>query len=162
MIYIIMYLTAIVLANLSVAYFGVGATIINAFLFIGLDLTSRDKLHDAWKGNNLLIKMGLLIASGSLLSWVMNKNAGMIAIASFVSFVIAGVIDTIVYHFLFNKSKMIKINGSNIFSALADSIVFPTIAFGVFMPIVILGQFIAKLTGGFVWSLLLTKKPNDQ
>ena len=43
MLYVILYLSAIILANLSSNYFGANASIINAFLFIGLDLTSRDK-----------------------------------------------------------------------------------------------------------------------
>jgi hypothetical protein len=64
-----MYLVAIDLANLSVTYF-MGTfpqiTIINAFLFIGLDLTARAQLHEAWRGNNLLLKMTALIAAGSL------------------------------------------------------------------------------------------------
>ena len=63
MVYIILYLVAIVLANLSVATFGPTVVIINAFLFIGLDLTARDQLHEAWRGNNLLIKMSVMMAS---------------------------------------------------------------------------------------------------
>lgn len=47
MLYVIMYLVAIVLANLTVAAFGPRMVIVNAFLFIGLDLTARDRLHDA-------------------------------------------------------------------------------------------------------------------
>ena len=54
MIYIVMYLGAIVLANFSVFYFGKWATIANAFLFIGLNITSRDKLHDSWKNDKLV------------------------------------------------------------------------------------------------------------
>jgi hypothetical protein len=58
---IALYLAAIVAANLSVAYFGPASTIVNAFLFIGLDLTARDRLHDAWHGRGLAWKMTLLI-----------------------------------------------------------------------------------------------------
>ena len=42
-----MYLAAIVAANLSVAAFGLAVSIANAFIFIALDLTSRDRLHEA-------------------------------------------------------------------------------------------------------------------
>lgn len=155
MIYVILYLLAIVLANLSVARFGVSVTIINAFLFIGLDLTARDKLHMAWHKNNLFVKMLLLIAAGSLLSWFLNRDAGQIALASFIAFSSAGFVDSVVFHLLRNKSQFVRINGSNIPSALADSIVFPTLAFGSFLPLIVLGQFAAKVLGGFVWSLLL-------
>jgi uncharacterized PurR-regulated membrane protein YhhQ (DUF165 family) len=155
---IIAYLTAIVLANLSTTYFGAWATIINAFLFIGLNITSRDKLHEKWKNNNLLAKMGMLIFVGSFISYLLNKDSARIAIASFIAFVITGVIDTVVYQLAINKTKFIKINLSNVFSSLADSIAFPTIAFGSFMPLIIMGQFLAKVFGGFVWSIILKDK----
>lgn len=157
MFYIILYLLAAVLANLSVAYFGPSSTIVNAFLFIGLDLTARDKLHDAWQGKYLWVKMFLLIAVGSGISYLLNRNAGMIAVASLAAFGVAGVVDAIVYQFLHDKKWMIKVNGSNIFSALADSLVFPTIAFGGFLPLIVMGQFTAKVAGGFIWSWIIAK-----
>jgi len=156
MIYVIMYLSAIVLANLTVFVFGAGWSIINAFLFIGLDLTARDKLHEKWK-TGLWWKMALLIGTGSLLSFLLSSGAGQIALASFISFLVAGIIDFIVYQLLFKKDKLVKINGSNIFSAGADSIVFPTLAFGGFLPLITLGQFTAKVLGGFVWSFVLDR-----
>jgi len=156
--YIIMYLGAIILANLSSAYFGANASIINAFLFIGLDLTSRDKLHEAWQGKSFIWKMGGLIVLGSLLSWLINRNAGIIAIASFVAFASAAVIDTIVYQLLHKKDYLVKVNGSNVFSALADSLIFPTIAFGGFLPLITLGQFLAKVFGGAVWAYILRRR----
>ena len=162
LIYVAMYLIAIVAANLSSAKFGPGASIINAFLFIGLDLTSRDKLHEAWGGKCLWPKMFALIVTGSLISWLLNRNAGSIAIASLVAFGCAGLIDAAVYQFLHDKAWMVKVNGSNVFSALADSIIFPTIAFGSFMPLIVVGQFLAKTLGGFLWSILLKGKQHDR
>lgn len=158
-IYMGLYLLAIILANLLVTWFGPNISILNAFLFIGLDLTSRDKLHDAWSGKYFLLKMGGLIATGSFISWLLNKNSGQIALASFVAFGLAALIDTIVYYLLRNKIKIVQINGSNIISALVDSFTFPTIAFG--FPLmfgIMLGQFVAKVLGGFIWSLILRKK----
>ena len=155
MVYIGLYLVAIVAANLSVAHWGPSATIVNAFLFIGLDLTSRDRLHDAWHGRGLWWKMALLVVAGSALSWIMNRAAARIALASLASFALAGLCDTIIYHFLRNKARILRVNGSNMVSALVDSIAFPTIAFGAFLPLIILGQFAAKVVGGFLWSLVL-------
>jgi queuosine precursor transporter len=152
---VLLYLTAIILANLSTAHFGPSASIVNAFLFIGLDLTSRDKLHDAWHGRGLLPKMSALIAVGSLLSWLLNRNAGQIALASFVAFGAAAVVDTIAYHLLRDKAHLLRINESNVLSAAVDSLVFPTLAFGGFAPLITLGQFAAKVLGGLVWSLIL-------
>jgi len=155
MIYIILYLAAIVAANLSVVALGPNATIINAFLFIGLDLTARDKLHDKWNNDNLVIKMIGLILAGSLLSWLLNRNAGQIAIASFVAFLAAGLVDAIIYQLLSGKSKRLQINGSNIPAAMVDSLVFPFLAFGGSHPWIVLGQFTAKILGGLVWGEVL-------
>ena len=158
MIYVTMYLVAIVAANLLVARFGPSVAVINAFLFIGLDLTARDHLHETWKGQGLVWKMVLLIGTGSLLSWFLNRDAGQIALASFVAFACAGIADAIVYHLLGEKARLLKINGSNVVSAGVDSIVFPALAFG--FPLmwgIMLGQFVAKVGGGFVWSLILEK-----
>jgi hypothetical protein len=153
--YTILYLGAAVLANLLVTWLGPGAVIWVAFLLIGLDLTSRDKLHDAWQNDKLWLKMTLLIGTGSLLSWFLNRNAGPVAIASFVAFGAAGVADTLVYHVLKEKACLVRINGSNTISAMVDSLVFPTLAFGSFMPLIVLGQFAAKVAGGAIWSLIL-------
>jgi uncharacterized PurR-regulated membrane protein YhhQ (DUF165 family) len=153
-----LYLIAIVLANLSVAKFGPNATILNAFLFIGLDLSSRDKLHEAWKGKGLFWKMVLLIAVGSFLSWLLNKNAGPIAIASLVAFAASASTDTMIYSLLHSRPHFVKINGSNILSAAVDSVLFPALAFG--FPLlfsVMIWQFIAKVLGGFVWSIVLSR-----
>ncbi len=153
MIYVIMYLAAIVFANLAVARFGPSSVIIVAFLFIGLDLTARDRLHDAWRGKHLFGRMALLIATGSILSYLLNRDAGQIALASFVAFTAAAIVDTIVYHMLGGYPRWLRINGSNIPSAAVDSIIFPTLAFGSFLWPIVLGQFLAKTLGGFVWSL---------
>ena len=153
-----LYLVAIVAANLTIVWFGPKVTIINAFLFIGLDLTARDGLHDAWKGNRLWPKMAALIAAGSILSWLLNRDAGQIALASFVAFGAAGIVDAVVYHALGRYPRWLRINGSNIPSAAVDSLIFPTLAFGGFLPLITLGQFAAKVAGGFIWSIILREK----
>jgi queuosine precursor transporter len=157
MIYILMYLLAIVLANLSIVAFGPAASVVNAFLFIGLDLTARDRLHQAWNKNGLIRKMTMLIGSGSLISYALNRDAGMIALASFSSFAVAATIDSIAYHLLIKKSYLVKINGSNVFGAMADSLIFPAIAFGGFLPLIVLGQFLAKAAGGAFWAFVFHK-----
>lgn len=160
--YVLMYLAAIVAANLTVAMWGPSMTVVNAFLFIGLDLTARDKLHDAWHGNGLVWKMGALIATGSVLSWLLNQAAAQIALASFVAFAAASVVDTVAYHMLRNRVWWQRVNGSNVLSAAVDSVLFPTIAFGALLPVIVLGQFAAKVLGGAVWSWILGKGRKQQ
>lgn len=157
-ILIVLYLAAIVSANLLVAQFGPSISILNAFLFIGLDITTRDYLHEAWQGKSLWLKMLALIGSGSLLSYLLNYNAGPIALASFVAFAGAGLADTLVYWLLGERSRLVKVNGSNLVSSAVDSLIFPLLAFG--WPLlwwIVLGQFAAKVLGGFIWSIILQK-----
>jgi hypothetical protein len=153
--YVLAYLGAIVAANLLVATFGPTVVIVNAFVFIGLDLTCRDQLHDAWEGRWLLPKMALLIATGGAISFLLNAAAGQIAVASTVAFSVAAALDGLTYALLGDRVRMVRVNGSNVVGAAADSLIFPTVAFGALMPVIVLGQFIAKVTGGFVWSLIL-------
>lgn len=156
MFYVFLYLAAIVAANLSVAHFGPSSSVINAFLFIGLDLTARDGLHDRWQHRNLWRKMTMLIGAGSALSWLVNHNAGRIAAASFVSFAMAGAADALLYHRLRERPRLERVNGSNLLSAFVDSLAFPVLAFG-WPPMlwICAGQFVAKFCGGLLWSWLL-------
>lgn len=156
-ILVFLYLCVIVVANLFIVWFGPGVSILNAFLFIGLDITTRDTLHERWK-DNLWRNMFFLILTGSIISGVLNVSATRIAVASFLAFALAGVVDTLVYGSLYNKSKLVKINVSNIFSATVDSLVFVIVAFGfpVLVPVVI-GQIVAKIVGGFLWSTIINK-----
>ncbi len=150
-----LYLGAIVAANLTVAAFGPAWSIVNAFLFVGLDLTSRDRLHDAWEGRELALRMGLLIAAGGAISYALNRDAAQIAIASTAAFVVASIIDAVVYALLDGHSRAARVNGSNVAAAAADSLIFPTMAFGSLLPLVVAGQFVAKVAGGYIWSLIL-------
>lgn len=153
---IALYLIAIVAANLSVAWFGPSMTIVNAFLFIGLDLTTRDALHDRWRNDRLWLRMLALIATGGALSWLVNADAGWIAVASTVAFLAAGLADVVVYRVLGERSRRLRVNGSNVVSAAVDSLVFPTIAFGALMPAIVLGQWMAKVLGGAIWYEVLS------
>ena len=148
---------SVVLANLSVQYFGPASTPFNAFILIGLDLSLRDKIHEKWHGNNLGLKMLLLIMVSALITYLLNHGASRIALASVLAFSGALTIDVLIYQKLFYRSKIVKMNGSNVGSALIDSILFPTIAFGVFMPWIILFQFLAKVFGGAIWTWILLK-----
>ena len=158
MVSVIIFLVSIVLANLSVAYFGPVVTPINAFLLIGLDLSLRDKIHEKWHNRGLGIKMFLLICAGALITWLLNKDAGMICAASVIAFSVALIVDSILYEKFFKRGKLFKMNVSNCGSAMVDSVLFPTIAFGVFMPWIICLQFLAKVIGGALWAWVITKR----
>lgn len=158
---VLIYCAAMVGANLSVATFGPWVSPINAFLLIGLDLSLRDHLHERWKGDRLWPRMLALIVVAGAISYVLNPAAGKIAIASVAAFVCAGVIDAIVYHLLRDRPYLQRSNGSNAAAAAVDSLVFPTLAFGGFMPHIVALQFAAKVAGGFLWSLVLRKRTKE-
>lgn len=159
---VVVYLISIVLANSLITLFGPSFSIVNALVFIGLDITLRDRLHDTWHNKNLFLKMLFLIISGGIISFIVNSNTLMIAVASTIAFILSAIADSIVYQILYNKSFLIKSNSSNIVSSIVDSFVFPTIAFGGFLPLITLGQIVAKILGGFLWSLVLKKINNKK
>jgi hypothetical protein len=159
---IAIYALAMTAANLSIATFGPWVSPINAFLFIGLDLTLRDWLHEKLSAKQML---GLIAFSGAL-TYALNPSAGMIAIASAVSFTAAAVVDWTAFAKI-KGSWAVRANGSNVAGAAVDSLVFPTLAFGTLMPGIIAMQFAAKVLGGAVWSALLMyrsvpKAPNSE
>jgi len=156
-----MYLAAIVLANLTVAWFGPSVVVVNALVLIALDLTARDRLHELWHGRHLARNMALLIATGSILSAALDWRALPVAAASFCAFALSGIADTLVYARLERRGWYAKVNGSNVISAAVDSVVFLSIlaALGglpwALVPILALGQWLAKTVGGAAWSWLL-------
>jgi queuosine precursor transporter len=151
------YLASIVAANLTAARFGPAATIPVALILIALDLTARDRLHDAWHHRHLRAKMTALIATGGLISYTVNVGATRIAIASTLAFAAAAAVDSGVYTLARRLPPIARANLSNFPSAAVDSAAFQTIAFG-FAPLVILGQTVAKILGGALWSLVLFRR----
>ena len=150
---IVIYAAAMTAANLSIAHFGPWISPINAFILIGLDLALRDWLHMRLR----LWQMGALIASTGVLTYILNPAAGQIAVASAVAFTAAAVVDWTVFIRL-PGSWLRRANGSNVAGAAVDSLIFPTLAFGVLMPQIVLMQFAAKVAGGAMWAWALSRR----
>ena len=101
--------------------------------------------------------MGLLILAGSALSWLLNRQAGRIALASFAAFAVSSAIDTLIYA-LVKGEKWRRVGWSNAAGAVVDSIIFPALAFGWPPdPTIVAFQIVAKGFGGQIWSLILTR-----
>lgn len=158
MLAVLIYVAAIVAANLSVATFGPWVSPLNAFALIGLDLVLRDHLHDRWSGPGLWPRMLLLIASAGAVSYLLNPAAGRIALASLAAFCLAAVADAAVYHAARRWSWVKRSNVSNTAGAAVDSVLFPTLAFGTLLPHIVVLQFLAKVAGGALWSLLIARR----
>lgn len=150
------YIAAITTANLLVVTFGPAISVVNAFLLIGLDLSLRDWLHEAWQSNRAL-KMAALICTAGGLSYLLNPAAGRIAVASAVAFIVAASVDWAVYHAMRRHRWWRRANASNIAGAGVDSLLFPALAFGFPMLwAVVLGQFVAKVAGGALWAAAIS------
>ena len=148
------FLAAIVIANLTLTKWGPVMILPNAFVLIGLDLATRDRLADLW-GTRRVGKMALLIALGGLLSWYVNRSALTIAEASAISFAAAEIVNAVAYHLQRHRPWTERAPRAAVFGAAVDSIVFPTLAFGVFSFTTSFGQFCAKLAGALVWAWLI-------
>jgi len=154
---IAVYLLAIVAANLLVARFGPAISVLNAFCFIGLDLSLRDQLHVHWQGRRLWPRMLLLISAGGLLAFLFGGSR-QVSLASCLAFIAAGSADALVYRTLGRYTRLIQINGSNLAGAIIDSLLFPLLAFGWPLSwVIVLGHILAKVAGGAIWALLLTR-----
>ena len=143
------YAVAMTAANLSIAACGPWVSPINSFFLIGLDLTLRDWLHVRVPEYQML---GLICVSGAV-TYLLNPSSSAIAVASAVAFTSAAFVDWAAFTHM-KGSWFSRANKSNVAGAAVDSVVFPTLAFGVLMPHIIALQFAAKVVGGFVWSLL--------
>ena len=149
---ILIYAAAMTAANLSIAHFGPWVSPINAFLLIGLDLALRDWLHVRLKAWQMLVLIG---ATGAL-TYALNNAAGMISIASSVAFTSAALVDWATFARL-RGSWLYRANRSNVAGAAVDSVLFPTLAFGALIPHIVALQFVAKVAGGAIWSVLLER-----
>lgn len=150
---IIVYASAMTVANLTVAAFGPWVSPINAFFLIGMDLALRDWLHVRLSP----AKMLCLIAAAGGLTYALNPSASHIVIASASAFTAAALVDWAAFASL-KGSWLKRANGSNIAGAAVDSVVFPLMAFKSIMPEIMLMQFVAKVAGGAIWSVVLNRK----
>lgn len=147
----LIYAGALLLANLSIAHFGPASAPINAFLFIGLDLTLRDKLHARLSPRAMLA----LISLSAVLTFLLNPAAGAIALASAVAFLAASLADWAAFAALRGRRWLLRSNASNVAGAAVDSIVFPLLAFGGLAPSIVVSMFSAKVAGGTLWAWAL-------
>jgi queuosine precursor transporter len=139
-IYASLILVAVVVANLLVNAHGPSVTPYVAAGLIGFDIVGRDRLHLDLSGPARWAALGVLIGAGSLLTWLLNPDAGDIALASVAAFAGAMVVDSIVFEL--------------------DTTVFFAIAFGLgAVPFVLIfSQWTAKVAGGAIFGMLLVRE----
>lgn len=153
-----LYLAAFVLANFIVLWLGPAGLIITALLLIPFDFVMRCFFHEQWKGKELIAKLGTLVIISSALTYVINHETQNIALGSMTGFISAQIIAGAFYQMTIKKSYFIKVNGSDAFGIIADSIVFQLVAFDSLDLYITLSQTALKIVGGLFWYWLLFHK----
>lgn len=154
---IILYLLSFVSANLLVKHFGAHGLWFSSFLLIPFDFVCRCLLHETWKGFRLILYLFLLTVASGILTFIINRDALNIAVASVSGFSAAQVAAGIFYQANKSKSWFFKVNISDLCAIVFDSIVFQYIAFHGINPSVTLGQVVIKFTGGLLWYWIIFK-----
>jgi len=155
---IAIYLLAFIFANLIVLRYGKTGLIFTALFLIPFDFVMRCMFHEQWKGKELILKLGGLIITASLLTYFINSGSKNIAIASAVGFISAQIVAGVFYQLTIKKSYFIKVNGSDFFGIIFDSIIFQMIAFSAIDTSITISQTILKIVGGLFWYWLFFVK----
>lgn len=155
-----LYLSAFVLSNFIVLWYGAKGLIFTSLFLIPFDFVMRCMFHEQWKGKQLIIKLGLLVATASLLTYLINHDSKNIAVASMCGFITAQIMAGLYYQYVIDAEYWVKVNGSDLIGIVCDSIIFQLIAFGTLNYSVMLGQILLKFIGGIVWYYVLFIKTN--
>lgn len=157
---VILFVGIMAASNLAIAHFGPWFLPVTAFVGVGISLVSRDYLHDVWHDYRwgFWPRMLGMVAAAAALSFAVDQSALMIAIASVSALTSAALAETVVFQALFKTRWMIRSNGSSLVGALADSIVFPLVAFGYGgvegFWLLVATQAATKMAGAFVWTTI--------
>lgn len=155
------FVTVMALANLAIAHFGPWFLPVTAFVAVGVVLVTRDYLHDVWasRGGSFWPRMLVMIAAAGVLAYAVDQSAGMIAIASVAALTGSSIVETLVFQGVFRRRWMVRSNASNVAGAVADSLIFPVVAFGVTgvggwaaLLALVATQAATKTLGGLLWA----------
>jgi uncharacterized PurR-regulated membrane protein YhhQ (DUF165 family) len=143
---------------LLIQHFGAYALWVSSFFLIPFDFVTRCIFHEKWSGEELVSKMFLITFLACGITYGINKESENIALASVSGFTAAQVISGIVYQLNRRKHMFLKVNLSDLFAIIFDSIVFQYIAFGSINPYITFGQIAVKFSGGLLWYYILFKR----
>lgn len=152
------YLLAFILANFIVVWFGSNGLIFTALFLIPFDFVMRCLFHEQWKGKELVFKLGMLVLSASIITYIINRDSFNIALGSSIAFISAQIVAGLFYQLNIKKSLFVKVNGSDAIGILVDSLIFQIIAFGVINNGITITQFALKIIGGLFWYWIIFVK----
>jgi len=155
----ISFIVAVVVANLAVTHYGKWALPFTAFFLIPFDMVARDLIHRklGYRPTKRMMfeHIGTIILIGGLLSYFINQDSKQIAIASSLTFIAVGLVNTVIYEWCRHLKESARMIFSNFIASLVDSAMFQLIAFGVLDVSLFITQSAAKTIGGVFWILVL-------
>lgn len=156
---IVIYIAAAVAANYAVWLWGQPALVFTASLLVPIDLITRDLMHERF-GKYWHVGIASVVIAGSVITWLANPASGTVALASATAFASAGAVNTAIFAALAGTTRHWRMITSNAFAAIADSIVFPLVAFGMLDPRLSAAQALLKAASGAiaVWILFRALK----
>lgn len=149
---------AFIFANFIVIWFGKTGLIFTAIFLIPFDFVMRCMFHETWKGKELLIKLGALTLTASVITYLINGNSLNVACGSSAGFIFAQLMAGIFYQLTIKKPMWVKVNGSDLVGIITDSIVFQLVAFASIDLSISLSQIALKLIGGILWYWIIFVK----
>lgn len=150
--FVLLYLVSIVAANITVSLWQWMAYV-NSVLFIGLDLTLKDKFQLQLRWWQVLS----IVLLGGLITFIINASFMPIAIASTVALIGAFSVDYICF-MLFKQSIWHRVMISNVFGAFTDSLLFALLAPFPFTWGFVAIMSVLKIIGGAISGYILIKK----
>lgn len=150
--WVLLYLVTIVFANVTVSIWQWMAYV-NSLVFIGLDLTLKDKfqINLPW-----YIVLCIALLGGIITLWL-NIGFMPIAVASTAALIVAFTVDYIAF-LLFKQSIWHRVMISNVLGAFADSLVFALLAPFPFTWGFVLTMWVLKVIGGTISGYVLIKR----
>lgn len=155
----IAFLVAFVAANLIVKHFGATGLIFSSLLLIPFDFICRCLVHEKYTGWKLVFALFCLTLAAAYFTISINRDAKNIARASVLGFTAAQIVAGIVYQFFKRKGTgfFLKVNVSDLFAVIADSIVFQFVAFNSVVWYILVVQICIKFVGGLFWYYIIFK-----
>ena len=154
----LLYILAFVISNFLVLKFGANGLLFSSLFFITFDFVMRCLFHESYKGIKLILRLFLLVLIAAIITYVINYDTKLIAIASVIGFTSAQIAAGTLYQLLIKKSYLIKVNGSDFIGIIIDSFLFQLIAFSFIDYRITIGQIILKIIGGLFWYWVFFKK----
>lgn len=105
------------------------------------------------------LKFSMAIAAiAGLCTFILNSDALTVAIASFVAVVTGSFVSGLVFELLKNKLVIEKARPiANTCSAVSDSLLYPTIAFMAFLPVISMEMFVSKFLSVLFYTFIINK-----